>query len=141
MRRSTEGSPRPRGALDPRTALLGRWWLPLLVVVVVTAMVATVLGREGSRTGTSGPEQGGVTYGASVVEQHGDLIDLRASGSPKPGTLNGATFTVRRTAETVYEGVRRDDTLGSGLPVTVVIEATPDPDGVYRLIRLTANVR
>ena len=71
----------------------------------------------------------------------GDNMVLEIAGPSGPGKLGGSMMTVRVSADTRFDGVRRGETIGPTIPVIVTVDGIPDSDGTYRLLAIETQVR
>ena len=114
--------------------------------------IAVVVVASGPDTAAAfGTPRGGVSYGASVVQQvDGQTfwIDLGpAKGSEPRGVVlaHANRYTRFNLSAGVFGSVAYSSLgavrIGSGMSVTVVVGVRPRPDGSLTLVELTTNTR
>jgi hypothetical protein len=113
--------------------------------------VLLVVASEGDTPALIEAQRGGVSYGATVVEQQ-DGTTMRIDLGPRKGAeprglvlvhaMRGTRFNMAAGVHmSVLVGSLGSLRLGAGMRVTVVVDPRSRSDGSYTLLELTTNTR
>jgi hypothetical protein len=125
-----------RMALDPHSFLVRTG---ALGVILTLGLVGSSCASGGSTGATSSAAP--ASYTGTVVNADSGVLTLQITAADKPGGVNGTMMRGRITDRTTLTGVSRSGSGSSGLPVTFVAAAAPNPDGTYDLISVTSQAR
>ncbi|KOX92957.1 hypothetical protein AMS69_10920 [Haloarcula rubripromontorii] len=128
---------------DPRETALStgrrRWWLPLLVALLLLTLLGTVASGTVAADDTESPEWGNATRGnATTIEV--TLFD--DGGSIDTSTIQAADFelTAGRVANVSVTSIDASGANRTGVRVSLLLEKKVDTDNVTVSLRDTASI-